>query len=73
MGSIPTIEHRTERLRQIDGSMPRLDAIPSGCAFHPRCARAFDRCVTGRPELMDAGRNWAACWLHAGASRNAPG
>src|SRR5689334_3288447 len=32
MGSIPTVEHRTERLRQIEGAMPRLDAIPTGCA-----------------------------------------
>jgi peptide/nickel transport system ATP-binding protein len=67
MGSIPTIEHRAERLRQIDGAMPRLNAIPSGCAFHPRCARAFDRCVNERPELMNAGATQAACWLHAAA------
>ena len=33
MGSIPTFGHETERLTQIDGSMPRLTAIPSGCAF----------------------------------------
>jgi peptide/nickel transport system ATP-binding protein len=65
MGSIPTIEHRAERLRQIDGSMPRLDAIPSGCAFHPRCGHAFDRCHVARPEMLDAGRTQAACWLHA--------
>ena len=65
MGSIPTIEHRAERLRQIDGSMPRLDSIPSGCAFHPRCGRAFDRCLTEQPELMDAGETRAACWLRA--------
>jgi peptide/nickel transport system ATP-binding protein len=65
MGSIPTIDHRAERLRQIDGSMPRLDAIPSGCAFHPRCGAAFDRCTADRPELLDAGDTRAACWLHA--------
>ena len=65
MGSIPTIEHRADRLRQIDGSMPRLDAIPSGCAFHPRCGRTFDRCVIERPGLLDAGGTQAACWLHA--------
>ena len=65
MGSIPTLLHRVDRLRQIDGSMPRLGAIPSGCAFHPRCARAFDRCLNERPELLDAGGTQAACWLHA--------
>jgi peptide/nickel transport system ATP-binding protein len=65
MGSIPTVAHRAERLRQIDGSMPRLDSIPSGCAFHPRCAEAFDPCAVGQPGLMDAGTTRAACWLHA--------
>jgi peptide/nickel transport system ATP-binding protein len=65
MASIPTIEHRSERLRQIDGSMPRLDGIPAGCAFHPRCVHSFDRCVIERPELMPTGQAEAACWLHA--------
>jgi peptide/nickel transport system ATP-binding protein len=65
MGSIPTVEHRAERLRQIDGSMPRLDAIPSGCAFHQRCGFAFDRCSDEQPGLMEAGATRAACWLRA--------
>jgi peptide/nickel transport system ATP-binding protein len=69
MGSIPPIEHRVERLRQIDGGMPRLNAIPPGCAFNPRCPNAFDRCFTVRPDLLDAGATRAACWLHsAGAT-----
>jgi peptide/nickel transport system ATP-binding protein len=68
MGSIPTIAARAERLRQIDGSMPRLDAIPGGCAFHPRCAKAFDRCLIDQPGLLDAGQTQAACWLHAMAT-----
>ena len=40
------------RLVQIPGSMPRLSAIPPGCAFHPRCPYAFDRCRVERPELQ---------------------
>ena len=64
MGSIPSIGgHRTE-LAQIDGAMPRLNAIPRGCAFNPRCAQAFDRCRSDRPELIPAGASLAACWLH---------
>ena len=66
MASIPSLEHRVNRLRQIDGAMPRLDAIPLGCRFHPRCPRVFDRCLTQQPELLDAGPTRAACWLHAG-------
>ncbi len=65
MGSIPAIGQDVERLPQIEGSMPRLNAIPAGCAFNPRCPRAFDRCRTERPDLMDAGPTRAACWLHA--------
>ena len=65
MGSIPTIARRMERLAQIDGAMPRLGAIPPGCAFHPRCVHAFDRCRVETPPLLDAGQSQAACWLHA--------
>ena len=58
MASIPRMEQRQAVLRQIDGSMPRLDAIPSGCAFNPRCAAADDRCRSIVPP-MAAG---VACW-----------
>jgi len=62
MGSIPQLEHRVERLRQIDGSMPRLTSIPRGCAFNPRCTRVIDRCTLDRPDLMQHGATSAACW-----------
>ena len=69
MGAIPNVGDNNERLAQIDGSMPRLTAIPSGCAFNPRCNRKADipgnRCETERPGLLPAGKTNAACWLHA--------
>jgi oligopeptide/dipeptide ABC transporter ATP-binding protein len=65
MGAIPTVETRAERLVQIPGSMPRLTAIPAGCAFHPRCTEVFDRCRRERPERIVAGDSEAACWLFA--------
>ena len=65
MGSIPAVGQDVERLPQIEGSMPRLNAIPQGCAFNPRCPKAFDRCRVERPDMMPAGRTRAACWLHA--------
>jgi len=64
MGSIPAMDEERGRLLQIDGAMPRLTAIPPGCAFNPRCPHAFDRCLVERPDLLDAGRTRAACWLH---------
>jgi peptide/nickel transport system ATP-binding protein len=64
MGSIPTVGEERERLAQIDGSMPRLNAIPKGCAFNPRCPKVFATCRERRPDLIAAGSSLAACWLH---------
>ena len=64
MGSIPKLGGTEARLAQIDGAMPRLSAIPQGCAFNPRCAKAFDRCRAERPEPVDVGDSKVACWLY---------
>ncbi len=72
MGSIPTLEGNAARLMQIPGSMPRLTAIPNGCAFNPRCDNVFARCREERPELIEVGRSRAACWLMAGAKATLP-
>ncbi len=64
MGSIPLVGHDVARLTQIDGAMPRLNAIPPGCAFNPRCPKAFARCRQERPELEPVGPTQAACWLY---------
>ena len=68
MASIPDMESERERLNQIDGAMPRLNAIPPGCAYNPRCSERLERCLRERPELMPAGATQAACWLHAAAT-----
>ena len=65
MGSIPTLTADSERLTQIPGSMPRLTAIPPGCAFNPRCPNVFERCRRERPDLLRTERSQAACWLYA--------
>jgi peptide/nickel transport system ATP-binding protein len=64
MGAIPTLGGETHRLVQIPGSMPRLSAIPQGCSFNPRCARAFDRCRIERPEPIAHGTQAVACHLY---------
>jgi peptide/nickel transport system ATP-binding protein len=65
MNSIPVIGRHVPRLTQIDGSMPRLNEIPPGCAFNPRCPLVFDRCRKERPRLEPVDSSAAACWLAA--------
>jgi peptide/nickel transport system ATP-binding protein len=65
MGAIPTLDAHAPRLAHIPGAMPRLGAIPDGCAFHPRCSHAFARCRRERPERLPAEASEAACWLLA--------
>jgi peptide/nickel transport system ATP-binding protein len=64
MAAIPDIAQDREYLHQIDGAMPRLNAIPAGCAFNPRCDRAMKRCYVDRPSLVNTGTTHTACWLH---------
>ena len=63
IASTPSVEYGdiSTELFQITGAMPRLDALPGGCAFHPRCGQALTHCATQRPQLD---RNGVACWLY---------
>ena len=63
MGAIPDITQDRAELSQIDGAMPRLNAIPPGCAFNPRCPQVFGKCKSQRPDLQSTGNTLAACWL----------
>ena len=65
MASIPSAYHRRPALRQIDGAMPRLDRMPQGCPFHPRCPSAADRCRADAPAL-GSGVHAAACHFPLG-------
>jgi peptide/nickel transport system ATP-binding protein len=73
MASIPPLDRKVAHLSGIKGAMPRLSAIPPGCAFNPRCPHVFERCRHERPELIETGSTRAACWLYDPASeRQAP-
>ena len=56
------------RLEEIPGNVPSLDQRPSGCAFHPRCAWAIEKCKTQKPQLREADtqRKWS-CNLELGS------
>ncbi|MER7892164.1 ABC transporter ATP-binding protein [Micromonospora sp. NPDC094482] len=67
--SFPALRGPRRELTGIAGSPPDLRAMPTGCAFHPRCPKAFDPCagelpVLGAPPVPDGRTRTVACWLH---------
>lgn len=63
-GSIPDLEHQTERLHPIDGLMPDPANLPSGCHFHPRCAQCMQVCREKHPEPYQFGDHIISCHLY---------
>ncbi len=60
ISSVPIPDPRLEMKRSrvaLKGEPPSPKNPPSGCAFHPRCPIAFDRCSTERPELITRGNS----------------
>jgi oligopeptide/dipeptide ABC transporter ATP-binding protein len=53
INSAPKLGAKTERLVNIPGNVPRLGSMPSGCRFHPRCAKARPDCSSNKPELVE--------------------
>ena len=71
--SIPKLGAHADRLDAIPGQVPNPAAIPSGCAFHPRCKHAMDICRTTVPPLAEhrPGHHAACHWLAKSATRRA--
>ena len=63
MGATPLASRGQPRLRQIPGAMPRLSAVPPGCAFNPRCPRKQDRCLSDPGPTLATCDGRAACWF----------
>ena len=63
MGSTPLASRGKSRLHQIPGAMPRLDALPDGCAFHPRCPRVQPACKANPAPRIEDGQGRAACFF----------
>ena len=65
--SIPRLTDRRERLTAIEGQPPDMTSPPSGCAFHPRCPKAIERCQGEDPPSFDVAEDQRArCWLADG-------
>jgi peptide/nickel transport system ATP-binding protein len=66
LGSLPRLDHETDRLVQIKGQPPSMLRPPSGCRFHPRCPYVMDICLKENPELKkvsDDDQHSVACHL----------
>ena len=65
IASIPPLEgERVDTLADIPGTVPPLTAIPCGCRFAPRCARADERCRAQEPPLVAVNAcDRSKCWL----------
>jgi peptide/nickel transport system ATP-binding protein len=61
VGSVPRIDGDLARLPAIEGMVPRLDALPQGCTFHPRCAFAVPACEAAVPAMRGEPDHQAAC------------
>ncbi len=72
--AFPTIGDPASRFapRGLPGDPPDPAAVPSGCAFHPRCPVALDLCATQDQPLRDAGARRRAACVHVGPDGTVP-
>ena len=63
LAAAPTlVTDRNQPLRTIEGSVPSLAAMPSGCPFEPRCEIRVPQCTQSLPPLVEIGAgHWARC------------
>jgi peptide/nickel transport system ATP-binding protein len=83
ISSFPSLHGTRDQLAGIPGFPPDLQALPSGCAFRPRCTLSLNRCGSDDPVLLQmprgagsGGERTVACWRHAAGPNNpseAPG
>jgi len=67
--AVPKLETDTDRLVSIKGQPPRLDKVPEGCSFSPRCSQAAEGCHREMPPLVQIGQDhFARCWQSQGRS-----
>ncbi|MFC5032880.1 ABC transporter ATP-binding protein [Streptomyces sp. So13.3] len=73
LNAFPPLRGERRELTGIPGAPPDLRSMPTGCAFNPRCPKAFDPCRTDLPPLTvpadhhPGEQRTVACWLHPGA------
>ncbi|MEO9274762.1 ABC transporter ATP-binding protein [Marinomonas sp. 5E14-1] len=63
LNALPQMTLPGQRLNQIQGSMPSLTERPTGCAFHPRCPYATEKCQQEQPNFIHSGVSSVSCFL----------
>jgi len=64
LGAFPDLSKPVDKLISIPGYPPRLNELPPGCRFAPRCNQAFERCHVEQPALHRiAAGHYASCHL----------
>ncbi len=61
LDAVPDLEMSGRQRTPVAGEVPNPLSPPSGCAFHPRCPHANERCKAERPRLTWRGETAAAC------------
>jgi len=66
LSAIPEVDPQSKRQRIfLEGDPPSPVQIPSGCRFHPRCPKRFDRCDQEEPVLREVSAgHWVSCHLY---------
>ena len=71
LNAIPKLEGERERLHDIPGKIANAQNLPSGCAFHPRCAGCTGRCMEENPGMIRLNDNhYVACYQFTGGVSN---
>lgn len=69
LASMPKLDHPRGHLPTIEGTPPRLNNLPLGCKFAPRCAQAQSICFTQMPERQSISPDHdIKCWYPRGAA-----
>jgi oligopeptide/dipeptide ABC transporter ATP-binding protein len=64
--AFPDIDNLNAELVSIPGVPPRLDALPRGCRFGPRCHLCKERCLREQPRLVEiSDRHYVRCHMYS--------
>ncbi len=67
LASVPRVDVPTASEATIKGSVPDLISPPTGCRFHPRCPKAFEKCPAVKPSLIEVSPgHFVSCLLYEG-------